>query len=55
MGSVTSRISNHSTRYTGDEINIDIKDPSLDDLAHDEAKFKKKEERKIVFFCEKRH
>lgn len=39
-------------RDAGDEINIDIKDPCLDDLAHNEAKLKKQKkesEREMVF------
>lgn len=36
----TGRISNHPKRDAGDEINTDTKDPSLEDLAHDEAKLK---------------
>lgn len=47
VGNLTSRSSNHPKRETGDEINIDIKGPSL---AHDEANFKKKKRGKTVFF-----
>lgn len=44
VGGITGRrTSNHPKRKAGDEIKTDIRDPSLDDLAHDEAKLKKRE------------